>query len=237
MAKSKVLGVIKMEVEILYQPAGTAAICHMGPGDHLMAESGAMMAMKGPVDVKTTTKQKKGGNIFSGLKRLVSGESFFINHFSTNSQGQVWLGTPLPGDILVKELHGEKLVIQGGGFLACEDGVEIDLEWQGLKSIFSGEGLFWIKAKGQGKILLESFGFIYPVQVNGEYIVDTGHIVAFEETLDFKISKASSSWISAFLSGEGFVCRFKGTGTVWCQSHNPNAFGQELSPYLKTKSS
>jgi uncharacterized protein (TIGR00266 family) len=236
MAESKVLGVISMEIEILYQPAGTAAICHLGPKDRLMAESGAMMAMRGPVEVKTTTKQKSGGGLISGLKRLVSGESFFINHFSTSTSGQVFLSTPLPGDIFVKELHGEKLVIQSGGFLACEENIQINMEWQGLKSIFSGEGLFWIKAQGHGKILLESFGFIYPIQVQGEYIVDTGHIVAFEETLNFEISKASSSWISAFLSGEGFVCKFKGTGTVWCQSHNQNSFGRQIRPYLKTKS-
>lgn len=224
-----------MRVELKYAPAGTAAICSMDAGDILNTQGGALLAMRGDLHMQTTTHQKNGGGLMAGMKRLLSGASFFINRYKANQPSEVWLGTPLPGDILVHELNGEKLIIQGGGYIACEENVHIDLEWQGIKSLFSGERLFWLKAQGQGKVLLGSFGFIYPVQVNGEYIVDTGHIVAFEETLNFTISKASRSWIQSFLSGEGFICRFKGQGTVWCQSHNPKAFGQELTPYLRVK--
>jgi uncharacterized protein (AIM24 family) len=76
---------------------------------------------------------------------------------------------------------------------------------------------------------------IYPIEVDGEYIVDTGHIVAFEPSLKFNISKVGESWLSSFLGGEGFVCRFKGKGTVWCQSHNPKSFGSSLGPSLKPR--
>ncbi len=212
------------------------AVCKMNAGEVLIAEGGAMMAMQGQVSLKTTTHQKGGGGLMKGIKRLFSGESFFLNEYSAQTNSEVWLGTPLPGDILVHQLNGDRLVIQGGSYVACEPNVTIDLEWQGLKSIFSGESIFWIKAKGKGKIILNSFGFIYPIDVDGEYVVDTGHIVAFEETLNFEISKASRSWIDSFLSGEGFVCRFKGKGRVWCQSHNPRTYGHELTPYLKPKS-
>ena len=87
--------------------------------------------------------------------------------------------------------------------------------------------------KGSGKIILSSFGAIYPVEVDGEYIVDTGHIVAFNETLNFSITKAGKSWWHSFLGGEGLVCKFKGRGTVWCQSHNPSSFGNALTPGFK----
>ncbi len=225
-----------MKIETKFNPAGTIAICHLDQGEVLTAESGAFMAMRGQVAFETTTRQRKGGNILSGLKRMISGESFFINKFTAHSPAQVFLGTALPGDMFVKDLRGEKLIIQGGSYVACESNVEIDLEWQGLKSIFSGESLFWVKAKGTGKVLLNSFGFVYPVQVNGDYVVDTGHIVAFEETLNFTISKASNSWIGSFLSGEGFICKFQGRGTVWCQSHSPRGFGMSLRPMLREKS-
>lgn len=225
-----------MKIETKFNPTGTIAICNLDAGETLTAESGAFMAMRGKVSFETTTRQKKGGSLFGGLKRLISGESFFINKFIAQSPAQVYLGTALPGDMFVKELRGEKLVIQGGSYVACENGIDIDLEWQGLKSVFSGESLFWVKAKGTGKVLLNSFGFIYPIQVNGEYIVDTGHIVAFEETLNFSISKASQSWIGSFLSGEGFICKFSGKGTVWCQSHSPRGFGLSLRPMLREKS-
>ena len=81
--------------------------------------------------------------------------------------------------------------------------------------------------------LSTTFGAIYKVEVDGEYIVDTGHIVAFEETLNFKLSKAGKSWISSFLGGEGLVCRFEGHGTVWCQSHNSGSFGNAMSSSLR----
>jgi uncharacterized protein (TIGR00266 family) len=224
-----------MRFELQHQPSSTIAVCHLEPQETLVSEGGAMMALKGPVSVNTTTHQKGGGGVLAGVKRLLSGESFFLNQYQATQPSQVWLCSALPGDMVVKKLNGENLVIAGGSFVACDHNVQIKLEWQGLKSVFSGESMFWIKAHGKGDLLLNSFGFIYPVQVDGEYIVDTGHIVAFEETLQFNISTASKSWLQAYLSGEGFICRFKGKGTVWCQSHNPKSYGQELAPYLKPR--
>jgi len=227
----------KINFELQHRPSSTIAICHVQPGQTLISEGGALMALKGPVTVNTTTHQKKGGGVLAGLKRMLSGESFFMNQYQATAASQIWLCSPLPGDMMIKELNGEKIIISGGSFVACDSNVSIDMQWQGLKSVFSGENLFWIKAQGVGSILLNSFGFIYPIDVDGEYIVDTGHIVAFEETLTFTISKSSVGWIDSFLSGEGFVCRFKGRGTVWCQSHNPKEYGRELTPFLRPKQS
>ena len=86
-----------------------------------------------------------------------------------------------------------------------------------------------------GKLVINSFGAIFPIDIDGEYVVDTGHIVAFDETLDYSLSKAGKSWVSSFLGGEGFVCRFKGTGSVWCQSHNSPGFGKRIGPMLKPR--
>jgi uncharacterized protein (AIM24 family) len=83
--------------------------------------------------------------------------------------------------------------------------------------------------------VLSSYGAIYPVEVNGEHIVDTGHIVAFDETLKFTLSKAGKSWVGSFLGGEGLVCKFQGVGVVWCQSHNAPSFGGVLGPMLKAR--
>jgi uncharacterized protein (TIGR00266 family) len=135
--------------------------------------------------------------------------------------------------MFVKELNAEKLIVQGGSYMASDPDIEVDFSWQGMKSMFSGEGMFWLNINGTGKVLINAYGMIYPVEVDGEYIVDTGHIVAFEPSLSFKISKAGASWMSSILGGEGLVCRFKGKGTVWCQSHNPNSFGSNIGPNLK----
>ena len=101
--------------------------------------------------------------------------------------------------------------------------------------MISKEGLFWLKVKGTGTVVINSFGAIYPIFVDGEHIVDTGHIVAFEETLNFSLTKAGKSWISSILGGEGLVCKFNGKGTVWVQSHNSSSFGSILGSKLKAR--
>ena len=132
-------------------------------------------------------------------------------------------------------LDNETLIVQAGSFVACTPDVQMDLGWQGFKSLLSGESVFWLRMSGSGKLVLSSYGAIYPIQVNGEYIVDTGHIVAFNETLNFTLTKAGKSWIGSMLGGEGIVCKFHGQGTVWCQSHNAPSFGQTLGPMLKAR--
>ena len=223
-----------MKIETILGPGNAAAQVTLENNETLVAEGGAMVAMSNNVSITTTTHQKKQGGIMSGLKRLLGNESFFLNHFTATSDGAaVTLAPTLSGDMSVLELDNHRIIVQSGSYVACEHSVNMDIGWQGFKSLFAKEGLFWINLSGKGKVLVNSFGAIYPIQVDGEYIVDTGHIVAFDETLDFSLTKAGKSWISSILGGEGLVCRFRGTGTVWCQSHNASAFGRSLGRQLK----
>lgn len=223
-----------MQTEIMERPANTVAKLTLSPGEELTAEGGSMIAMTGDLDVETTTHKRGKGSVGKAVKRLFSGESFFMNHYRCKGNaGTLFLAPSLSGDIMEYELKDKTLVVQGTSFLAHWGNVEMDTSWQGFKNLFSGEGLFWIKMSGQGHALLNSFGTIYPVDVDGEYIVDTGHIVAFEDTLEFKLSKVGHSWLSSILGGEGIVCRFKGKGRIWCQSHNPRSFGMILGPMLR----
>lgn len=224
-----------MHVELKFQPSNTVAKVQLGAGEACVTEAGAMVAMSGNLQVTTTTHKKGQGSIFQAAKRLFAGESFFLNHYQAQSEGEVWLTSTLPGDMIVGRLSAGKIVVQSGAFLCAEPSVHMNVGWQGFKSLFSGESLFWLELSGQGQYVLSSFGAIYEVDVESEYIVDTGHIVAFEETLNFSISKAGSSWVHSFLGGEGFVCKFKGRGKVWCQSHNPRSFGLSLTPLLRPR--
>jgi len=224
-----------MNFEIKMRPGSSVALVKMEAGEVLTAEGGTMIAMSNDMSIETTTHKKGKRGIMKGLKRMLTGEGFFINHFTPGSEGgEVYIAPTLPGDMFVKELNGEKLIISGGGYMASEDGIEIDLNWQGLgKALFGGENLFWVNVSGTGKVLINAYGEIYPIEIDGDYIVDTGHIVAFEPTLDWKLSKAGSSWMSSMLGGEGLVARFSGKGTLWCQSHNPNSFGAGIGSQLR----
>lgn len=225
-----------MQVTLLKRPGNTAAKVTLPPGSSCIAESGAMIAMSNNMNITTTTHKKNSGGLLKAAKRLMAGESFFLNHFEpAGGVADVWFGTSLAGDMLTLDLDNENLIVQSGSFLACEHSLDLDIGWQGFKSLFSGESLFWLNLKGSGTVILSSFGAVYAIDVDGDYIIDTGHIVAFNETLDFAITKAGKSWLHSFLGGEGLVCKFIGRGTVWCQSHNPSSFGHALTPNLKAR--
>ncbi|NEO84634.1 MAG: TIGR00266 family protein [Spirulina sp. SIO3F2] len=221
-----------MDIELLHQPDSAIAKVTLENGEDLVAQAGAMVAMSGHITAETTLRRGKGGGIMGGLKRMMAGESLFLSVFHAAVPGEIMLAPRLPGDLLVYPLMGKNLIVQSGSYLASESDVDIDLGFQGLKSVFSGESIFWLNISGRGQVLLTSFGGIYEIDVNGDYVVDTGHIVAFEESLSFKITKPSASWIGSFLGGEGFVCRFQGRGKVYCQTHNNYDFGRTIGGKL-----
>ncbi|PCJ56800.1 MAG: TIGR00266 family protein [Planctomycetota bacterium] len=222
-----------MNIDILQSPANSIAKVELAPGETLISEAGAMIAMSGDMSVKTNTYSRGGNKILKGIKRMFSGENFFMNQFQASQNGgDVFLGSSMMGDMLTRKIDGE-LIVQGGSFVACSNTIDVDTSWQGFKSFFSGESMFWVKLKGEGDVIVNSFGAIYDIDVEDTYIVDTGHIVAFEETLEFKVRKAGQGWFSAILGGEGLVCEFKGQGKVYCQTHNLPNFGHALAPNLK----
>ena len=228
-----------MQYEILSRPAASVAKLTMDDGESITCEVGAMIAMTTEFEVETTTRKKggSGGGLGKALKRMLAGESLFLNHFTaTDSDQSLIIGPRMLGDIIHFPLSGGALIVQGSSWLASDTDVEIDATWQGFgKALFSGESMFWLKCSGYGDLFLSSFGAIYEVYVEGEHVVDTGHIVAFEDTLQFQVVKAGASLIGSFLGGEGLVCRFSGQGRLFVQSHNPPSFGKALGPKLKPR--
>lgn len=222
-----------MEIEILHQPDSAIARVVLEPDEELVAQAGAMVAMNANINASTTLRKGKGGGILGGLKRVLGGESLFLSVFySKIANSDIFLAPNLMGDLFSYEIDRQELVVQATSYLASESGVDIDIGFQGFKSFFSGESIFWLVLSGRGKALLNSFGGVYEIDVKGEYIVDTGHIVAFEKSLDFSIGKANQSWLGAFFGGEGLVCRFKGHGKLYCQTHNPGGFGTTIGAKL-----
>ena len=222
-----------MDIELLHQPESAIARISMNSGEELIAQAGAMIAMSGSINTSTTLRRGKGGGLMGGLKRMVAGESLFLSVFRSPTNGNtVWLAPKLLGDLLVYEMQGQDLIVQATSYLACSSEVDLDVGFQGFKSLFSGESIFWLTFSGRGLALLASFGGIYEVPVDGEYIVDTGHIVAFERSLDFSITKSNQSLLGSFFGGEGLVCRFRGKGKVFCQTHSPGSFGATIGSQL-----
>jgi uncharacterized protein (TIGR00266 family) len=223
-----------MHFEKLFEPAYSLAVCKLEPGEKVMAESGAMVTQDAHVQMETSASQGKGvGGLLKGLgRKMMLGESFFRNTFTAEgAPGEVTFAPSLPGDIVVHELGGTDLIIQQTSYLASATTVEIETKWGGFKSFFGEGKMFWIRAFGNGPVALNAFGAVKEIQVDGSFIVDTGHIVAFDSTLDFDIKRVGSLFSTIF-SSEGLVCRFNGAGKLYIQTRNPGEFGGLVGPML-----
>jgi uncharacterized protein (TIGR00266 family) len=219
-----------MRHEILYRSAYSLLKAELEPGDELQAEAGAMVSMSSNVEITT----KARGGFLSGLKRAVlGGESFFVNTFiCQRGRGEVTFAPSLPGDLMHVPMEGGTLLVQSGSYIASTRGIEIDTAWGGARGFFSGEGLFLLKCSGAGDVLVSSYGAILEQEIPAgqSYVVDTGHVVAFQEGIQFGVEKAGS-WKSTIFGAEGLVVRFQGPGTVWLQTRST----QDLIGWIKTQ--
>ncbi|TGK17496.1 TIGR00266 family protein [Leptospira fluminis] len=220
-----------MKIDILYKPSYSVAKINLDSGESIKAEAGAMMSMSSHLGIETH-KAQKGGFLKSLKAAFLGGESFWMNTFSAAQPGELLLAPTLPGDIEKLDLNGT-IYVQSSSFLASSPAIEMDTKFQGMKGFFSGESLFFLKLSGVGTLLIGSYGGIEALDVDGEFIVDTGHIVAFQEGLDYKITKFGG-WKSFFFGGEGLVAKFSGKGRLWIQTRNVPTLGawfrSELPP-------
>lgn len=208
----------------------------LGAGQRLKAESGAMVAMSSTVSVEG----KLEGGLMGGLGRMLSGEKFFFQTLhAQHGPGEVYLAPSIPGDIEVIHLDGSVAYsLQKDGFFAGSESLEVSTVMQNLsKGLFSGEGFFIIKVSGRGELFISSYGAIHPLDLapGEEMMIDNAHLVAWPETMPYRIEKAASGWISSFTSGEGLVCRFTGPGRVYIQTRNPGGFGEWVRRFLPKK--
>ena len=223
-----------MHVTLEQGPAFTLGRVALEQGESFRAESGAMVSMSGTVDIQT----KMQGGLLAGLARsLLTKESFFQNTLTAaRGPGEVTLAPSLPGDIRRRDLEGDSIILQSGAYLGSDTRVEIETKWGGAKTFFSREGLFLIRASGRGVLLFSSYGAIVevPVPPSG-YVVDTGHLVAFEPSLQWDVEKVGGLK-SLLFSGEGLVCRFRGSGRLWLQTRSFDSFLGEVIPHVQRAS-
>lgn len=221
-----------MQINVQHRPSYALGIVDLAPGEAVQAETGAMVSMSSNVQVESGLQ---GGLLKSAMRKVLGGESFFVNTFTAQGgPGQITFAPSLPGDIETVAVKGE-LLVQSGSFLAGEKSIDIDTKFGGATSFFSSEGLFLLHLKGSGQVLMSSFGAIHKMTLDGSsnVIIDTGHVVAFEPTVQWKVKKVSGLFTS-LISGEGLVCEFAGRGDVWLQTRSNQAFLDWLIPRLPT---
>jgi uncharacterized protein (TIGR00266 family) len=211
-----------MQIDVQYKPSYALAIVTLAKKERIQTEAGAMVGMSPDMEMSTAAK----GGFRHSLGRMVGGESFFLNTYTGKHDGDIIaLAPPLPGDIMVLELNGDTIMVQSGSYLASSEGITIDTKWSGAKTFFGREGLVMLRVSGHGQVIVASYGAIHPMSLEkGEhYIIDTGHIVTFEDQMPFNIKKVGS-WKSTFLSGEGLVIDLEGPGNFTLQSRSQVSF-------------
>ncbi|MEM1579016.1 MAG: TIGR00266 family protein [Archaeoglobaceae archaeon] len=218
-----------MKHRILSKPSYSLLELELENGEEVLAEPGAMVYMKN-MEISPHLK----GGIVGGLKRaFLGGESFLVNRYISRGKGILGLAPPYQGDVAAIKLSG-RIYAQSGAFLASSPNVNIDIKWGGAKTFFAGEGLFLLKIDGSGDLFLSSFGGIEEIEVDGNFQVDTGHIVAFEDGLDFKV-RGSGGLKATILSGEGLIADFYGKGKIWIQTRSISEYIGWISSLLPTR--
>jgi uncharacterized protein (TIGR00266 family) len=222
--------------EILESPEFALLRVELTAGQRVFAEPAAMAGMAPDIELKAGLK----GGLLGSVGRMFAGESMIVNTFRAPQGGEVLLAPAAPGDIVHCALNGGRLLLQRGAYLANGEGVELSASWAGARGFFSGQGLVLLQAQGTGDIFFNAYGAVLQVDVTHEYVVDTGYVVAFEDTLQYQVTTVPGLGIGRtaktfFFGGEGLVVKFSGQGRVWLQTRTINPFLTWLYPYRPVK--
>lgn len=188
-------------------------------GEKIIVRSGAMVAMNPVFEMKL-----KSGGLKKAVGRMFAGQSTFLQEYTATDKGEIMLSPSFLGDIEIIELDGSKSYRLGqNAFLASEGDIELNTKMAGGKGLFSGEGILQVEASGIGKMVLCAYGAIHKMflEEGKEYIVDTNHLVLWDNKMQYKVQLISGG-ITSLASGEGCICRFTGPGTIWIQTKNPS---------------
>jgi uncharacterized protein (TIGR00266 family) len=204
----------------------------LDPMEAVVAEAGGMMYMEDGVDMETIfgdgSQQQSGflGSLLGAGKRLLTGESLFMTVFLNRSprRTKVAFGAPYPGKIVPVHLSqlGGELICQKDAFLCAAKGVSVGIAFQKKIGVglFGGEGFIMQRLQGDGWAFVHAGGTLLErTLAPGETLrVDTGCVVAYQNTVDFDIQYVGKIK-SALFGGEGlFFATLRGPGRVWLQS-------------------
>lgn len=231
-----------MQHSIEHGPAFAQLKVMLGPNEMVQAEAGAMVRQSTSLvmDTRLNAGRKAGffrkiGAFFVAMvRKVVGGETAFVNDFHGPQGGEVVLAPSLSGEIVHHVLDGGKTIfVQTGSYLASTGEIDTRVRFGGIRSMIGGEGAVLLECSGKGDIFLNAYGGITEVPVQGQFVVDTGHLVAFENSLTFKTKSVGGGVKGLMFSGEGLVMEFTGNGKIWIQSRNLGSLVGWINPLTR----
>ena len=229
-----------METQITGQLAPVLTVS-LGHGESVIAESGELSWYGGDVSLETgrSIGMTKGG-LFGAAKRAMSGGTFFMTRYSSESQGFVAFAVKAPGEIRELTLDGSRdFVVHRHGFICCEEGVELNVFLQQKLGvgIFGREGFLLQRLSGNGRAFVELHGQVvaFKLEQGQELRVHPGHLGLFEATVSLDLTTIPGIRNKLF-GGDGlFVAKLTGPGEVWLQSITLAGLAHALQPYIVTE--
>ncbi len=213
-----------MQVRTRHTPSYGVARLVLAPAESVLVESAAMLATSYGVGVEA----KADGGMFTSLARAaLGGDSVDLSTYTApQAGGWVDVAPNLPGDLTVLELDGPAgWCVTRGSWLASASTVRRETQWSGFKNLFGGEGGFLTHLSGQGPTVVSCYGALDVVTLQpGEFVtIDTGHVVAYPDTMQSRLRQIHQGALQSMKSGEGLVFDFAGPGQVWTQTRDPRS--------------
>jgi uncharacterized protein (TIGR00266 family) len=229
-----------METQITGQLAPVLTVS-LGHGETVIAESGELSWFGGDIKLETgrSIGMSKGG-LFGAAKRAMSGGTFFMTRYSSESQGFVAFAIKAPGEIRELTLDGSRdYVVHRHGFMCCEEGIELSIFLQQKLGvgIFGREGFLLQKLAGNGRAFIELHGQVvaFKLDQGQELRVHPGHLGLFEATCSLDLTTVPGIRNKLF-GGDGlFLAKLTGPGEVWLQSITLAGLAHALQPYIVTE--
>lgn len=211
-------------------------VVNLNQGETITAESGAMTYMDPSIEAHTRKREKSfWGSV--GLS-LIGGQSFWVNDYTAtqNNAEAAFVAAPV-GDIEILEVTpNQGFVIQKSAYIASTQNIDLDIKWEGFTKGLFGQGLFMLKATGNGQLFINTFGAIdkHTLLPGQTLIVDNFHLVAFSQTCTYKVTKFGGLK-ETLLGGEGLVTQITGPGDVHIQTKNMKEFVDWLWTLLEPR--
>ena len=179
-------------------------------GGTVRAEAGALSYMRGAIELDTPLPGPG-----RAIRHVLAGEAVLRPSYS--GTGEIFLAPSL-GGYHTLELAGEAWILESGTYWASDGSVELGLHRETvMTSLWSGEGLidFQTRVSGTGRVVVNTIGTIAEIELSGERLTVEGkQVIARTAALDYTIRRPSRSLLGSWLSGEGLVRVYSGTGRV-----------------------
>jgi uncharacterized protein (TIGR00266 family) len=225
-----------MKYDTKYKPSYAMLVVTLNQNETITAEAGAMTYMSPNIEAHTRKREKSLLGTL-GLS-IIGGQSFWVNDYTaTNGSGEVAFAAAPVGDIETIEIAPDKgFIVQKSAYIASTENVNLDVKWEGFTRGLFGQGLFMLKATGNGSLFINTFGAIDKHTLNSgqTLIVDNFHLVAFSDSCSYKVTKFGGLK-ETLLGGEGLVTQITGPGDVYVQTKNLNEFVEWLWTLLEPR--